>query len=267
MLLKSSGDWGLAIRYEGVKADIQGVLHKANRPKEGPAYDMFVKADALRLSNCHKESIGYYLNSLLINRDNAEAYFGLGVAYKHVRNYDKAVESLEKAKKLSYFDYKIHYELGICYLINGCFCPAIKHLVNSIRLNPKNLEAQIQLGMAHEMIEEDDMALMIYQKIIETNPSFLRAYAQKAALYMNLGMYQESAQVFRKILKINPDYYRAYLGIGICCDKFGKQVDAVRYYKKFLTLKPRSKNAQDVRKRLEVIKQEYSSRDCHLQVV
>ena len=92
----------------------------------------------------------------------------------------------------------------------------------------------MQLALVHEMIEEDDMALMIYQKIIETNPEYIRAYIQKATLYMHIEDYLNSAKVFKKVLRLNPDYYRAYLALGICMEKLGNSIAAKRFYKKYL---------------------------------
>lgn len=215
------------------------------------AYKLFVNADALRLANCHKEAIGKYLNSILLDRDNVDSYYGLGVCYKKMERIDKAIEVFEKAKKLREMDFSIYYELGVCYLVSGDVCSAMKNLIKSLKLNPKNLNAQIQLALSHEILGENDMALMIYQKIIETSPSYIKAYNHKSALLMSMEDYQEAGLVFNKILKINSDYYRAYLGIGICFDKLGKCVDAARYYKKFLSYKPNSHHAPFVKKRLK----------------
>lgn len=220
------------------------------------AYQLCVKADALRLANLHQDAISRYLNSILIDRDNADSYYGLGVCYKHLSNFDKAISALEKAKKIREMDYNIYYELGICYLLKGETCLSMKNLIKSLKLNPSNLDAQIQLAIAHEIVEENEIALMIYQKIIETSPSFIKAYNHKSALLMNMGDYFEASIVFNKILKLNPDYYRAYLGIGICFDKMDKSADAMRYYKKFIDRKPNSHHASFVKSRIIKLKSE-----------
>jgi tetratricopeptide (TPR) repeat protein len=51
------------------------------------------------------------------------------------------------------------------------------------------------------------MALLIYQKIIDTTPYYIKAYHHKSALLMSMEQYLEASIVFNKILKINPDYY------------------------------------------------------------
>ena len=148
----------------------------------------------------------------------------------------------------------ICFEISKCFMRMGLPCVASVSLKETILLDKNNLEAKLQLGVAHELMGEAQMALMVYQRIIEEHPSFLKAYQHKAALLVELNLYQEAASVFCELIKINPRYYKAVLGIGICFDKLGKTSSALRYYKKFLQLKPNSANAPDVISRMEQIK-------------
>lgn len=250
---------------EEIKSNMSNFATNPNLEAPSMAYQLCVKADALRLANLHQDAVSRYLNAILIDRNNADSYYGLGVCYKQLNNLEKAIDALEKSKKIREFDYATHYELGICYLLSGCPCKAVKNLITSIRLNHNNINAQIQLAIAHELMEENDMALMIYEKIIETTPSYIKAYNHKSALLMNTGDYYDASQVFNKILKLNPEYHRAYLGIGICFDKMGKNSDAIRYYKRFLEKKPYSHHASYVKQRLEDLKT--NKKDSHLKLV
>ena len=134
-------------------------------------------------------------------------------------------------------------------------------------INKENLEAQIQLAIAHELVEEEDLSLMIYNKIIETNPEFLKAYYNKAAMLMGMGNYMEASRTFFQLIKKNPDYYKAYLGIAMSFDKMSKFKDAVRYYKKFLTLKQFSEDAAFARTRINELRTEYFSRENRFTLV
>ncbi len=58
------------------------------------------KADSLREKKSFKEAISTYLNSVLIDRNNAETYLGLGICYKSLGKINKAIEYLEKAALL-----------------------------------------------------------------------------------------------------------------------------------------------------------------------
>lgn len=127
--------------------------------------------------------------------------------------------------------------------MEGIPCGAIKNFVQAIQINPENPDAILQLGISHELCEEYDMALMIYQKLIENSPKFIKAYEHKSTLLMKLDNYKEASLLLNQVIKLNPDYYRAYLGIATCFDKLGRRVDAQRYYRKFLLKKPNSHQA------------------------
>ena len=210
----------------------------------------FTQAEELRLKNKNKEAIDKYLHSILINKDNPTSYLGLGIAYKSIKNYDKAILNLKKAEKLMPLDFTVQKELALCNIINGDFENGMKYLINSIKIEPDNIEMQMQLALVHEMIEEEDMALMIYQKIIETKPDYTRAYIQKATLYMYLEDYLNCAKIFNKVIKLKPDYYRAFFALGICYDKLGNTSAAKRYYKKYLKLSSNIENNREISKRL-----------------
>ena len=158
----------------------------------------------------------------------------------HMDCIDKAVETLEKAKKIEPNNPDICFEISKCFMRMGLPCVASVSLKETILLDKNNLEAKLQLGVAHELMGEAQMALMVYQRIIEEHPSFLKAYQHKAALLVELNLYQEAASVFCELIKINPRYYMAVLGIGICFDKLEKYTKAIRFYKKYISNKPHS---------------------------
>lgn len=188
----------------------------------------------------YKSAIAPYLNSILINKKNIKTYIGISKAYKGLKDYEKAIKYLKDAEKFEKVNFEVYYELVINYLLCAKPYLTVEYFRRAIKLNPKNLNAQIQLAIAHELLDEPDISLMIYDKIIEEKPGFILCYNHKAGLYMQLGEFEEAARVFKQILKINPKYFRANLGLGICFDKLKRQHFAVRYYKKYIAQKPNS---------------------------
>ena len=230
------------------------LVKKTSEPDMKKAYKLLVKADALRLNKMFQESVKHYLSALMIERNNIQIYIGLAESYLHLGNYDKAIETLEKAKKIEPNNGDIPFEIGKCFMRMGLPCVAVVNLKEAILLDKENIEAQLQLGVAHELMEEYELALMVYQRIMEKHPSFLKAYQHQAALLVELKEHQEAASVFVQLIKINPHYYKAYLGIGICFDKMGKTSSAIRYYKKFLVLKQFSEDSLFARQRIKDLK-------------
>ena len=162
---------------------------------------------------------------------------------------------LEKLTQLDESNDKYYLEMGICYLSDGQPAEAIPHLVKAIVINKENLEAQIQLAIAHELVEEPELSLMIYDKLIETNPEYLKAYYNKAAMLMGMGEFLEASKTFFKLIKRNPSYYKAYLGIAMSFDKLSRYKDAIRYYKKFLELKKFSEDAVFAQQRIKELRE------------
>lgn len=218
------------------------------------SFVLCTQADALRSTMMFKESIPKYLRAILLNRENLEAYYGLALSYKHLQEFSKAISTLEKALKIDDKNKDINYELGICLLLDGKPTEAMQILREAITLDNKNLNAQVQLAIAHELCDEDEMALLIYDKINEEAPDYFKAHQHKAALLMSLEEYKEACSIFYQILKLNPKYEKAILGIGICFDKLKRFTDAVRYYRKFLLSMPNSEHFEHVRERISKIK-------------
>ncbi len=250
-----------------VRENYSKASNKVSLPIKSRSYELCIKADALRFSKLYKESVKCYLDSIMLDRNHQEAYWGLASSYKYLTKYKKAENVLEKLTKLDDQNDKYFFELGVCCLSDGRPEDAIPYLIKAIVLNKENLEAQIQLAIAHELVDEPELSLMIYNKLIETNPEFLKAYYNKGAMLMGMGNFSEASKVFFQLLKRNPDYYKAYLGIAMSFDKLEKYSDAIRYYKKFLGLKEFSEDAVFAKKRIEELKEKLPAKKNFLKII
>lgn len=244
--------------------DLTSVSHKK---KLNTGLDYFIKAETLRNSELYNESVKFYLSSILIENDNFKCYFGLALAYKHIHEYEKAIKTLNRAKKINSHSYELHYELGVLYLLCENPIAAMKELKNAIMLDKKRVDAQIQLAKAHEVLGEEDMSLLIYKRVIEFFPSSVSAYSGLANLYMNNHKYFEAGSVYKQLLKINPNFPQAYFALGVCFEKLGKINDAIRYFRKFAEFKPNSINSAEVKRHLEKLKLKITDHSKDLKVI
>lgn len=238
-----------------IENNLAKAINNVTMPKKSRSYELCVKADALRFAKSYRESVKFYLDSIMMDRNHQEAYWGLAVSYKYLTEYKKSIKMLEKLTELDENNDKYHFEIGVCYLSDGQPAEAIPHLIRAIVINKENLEAQIQLAIAHELVEEPELSLMIYDKLIETNPGYLKAYYNKAAMLMGMGNFLDASTTFFKLIKRNPSYYKAYLGIAMSFDKLARYKDAIRYYKKFLELKTLSEDAVFARQRIKELRE------------
>ena len=202
--------------------------------------------DSFMLKNEYRKAVKEYLISLMIDKNNVPAIKGASKAYKNLKEYDKAIKHLKKAKNIYGFDSEIYYELGLNYLLVGNNEHAQKNFKRTIKLRPDDKNAQVKLALTHELSGEDEMAILVYNTIIEKNPNYIPAIYSLANLYIEKEDFESAIILFKEILKINRDYYRAYLGIGLCFDRLGNYIHATRYYKKYISYKPNSQTAKSL---------------------
>ena len=202
--------------------------------------------DSFMLKNEYRKAVKEYLVSLMIDKNNLMACKGASKAYKNLKEYDKAIKHLKNARNIYGFDSEIYYELGLNYLLSADNANAQKNFIRTIKLQPDNKNAQIKLALTHELSGEEDMAILVYNRIIENYPYFIPALSSLAGLYIEKCKFIHAIKLYRKILSINKEYYRAYLGLGLCFDKMGKYTNAIRFYKKYIAYKPKSQTAKSL---------------------
>lgn len=236
----------------------------SKKKKLSTGLEYFIKAETLRKSELFNESVKFYLSSLLIESDNFKCYFGLAMAYKHIHEYEKAIKTLVKAKKINSKSFDLHNELGILYLLCENPQAAMKEFKSAIMIDKNRPEAQIQLAKAHEVLGDDDMAEMIYKRIIDFFPTNTSAYNNLATLYMKYEKYLDAGAIYKQLLKINPNFPQAYFAIGICYEKLGKINDSIRYFRKFSNLNPNSINSTEVKRHLSKLKSKNLERENNI---
>ena len=198
------------------------------------------------LKNEYRKAVKEYLVSLMIDKNNVYACKGASKAYKNLKEYDKAIKHLKNAINIYGFDSEIYYELGLNYLLNADNLNAQKNFIRTIKLEPNNKNAQIKLALTHELSGESDMAILVYNAIIEKYPQYIPAMSNLASLYIEQEKYKKAICLFKKILKINDQYYRAFLGLGLCLDRMEKYTYAIRFYKKYIAFKPHSQTTKSL---------------------
>ena len=67
-------------KQENLAKAVNGVTS----PIKSRSYELCVKADAMRFSKLYKESVKCYLDSIMMDRNHQEAYWGLASSYKYL---------------------------------------------------------------------------------------------------------------------------------------------------------------------------------------
>ncbi len=114
---------------------------------------------ALKLAPTQHEILNNYGNLLRASNRNKEAKEQFKAALEATPNFVEA-----------------HYNLGLLFLEEQDFMPALAHLQRVLKHNPKNLQARIAAAEAYRLQNQPDQALTLLQlNESQASPMFLRA--------------------------------------------------------------------------------------------
>jgi tetratricopeptide (TPR) repeat protein len=177
----------------------------------------------------YDEAIGYYKASIRMNKGSADAYFGLGLAFKGIEDYPAARDQFEIALAFDPKFAQAHFEMGQIYLAEDDRINAAVHFAEAAMLAPDNelpAEALASLGTVEEWEAKARGALA--------------SGDTEAAL--------EAALITRALVQDEPDYIILH---GEVLEVMGERDIALDVYAEALALAPDDPAAKAAIARLE----------------
>ena len=104
-------------------------------------------------------------------------------------------KKLERAREK---DPRYQYNMGLFYLNSGQVDPAIKHLNESLNLDPRNYLALNALGLAHSMKGELQQSVKYFMECLKINPTLAEAHNNLGSVYQEMKLYDKAEDEFVK---------------------------------------------------------------------
>jgi tetratricopeptide (TPR) repeat protein len=132
----------------------------------------------------YEHSRTFTLKALDADQKYATAYNQLGYLYSRVREYDKAIEAMEKYVKLLPNEPNPHDSYGEMLRLSGRFDDALAQYHIALKIDPTFYISQKELGETYALMGQGERAREEYAKAVQEAPgSGLKAeYMQKAAM-------------------------------------------------------------------------------------
>jgi len=164
------------------------------------------------------KGIEFLEKSLAVIDYDPEVWTHLGIAYSQKGEFQKALDSYEKALSLDNTDALIYNNLGF--------------LQFSIFLQTKN-------------IQNHTRALESYRKAIELDPGLASAYNGLGGVYKVMGQIDNAISVWEKALELDPDYDFPVYNLGVAYFEKGNKAQALKYFERYLLLKNKTLSFED----------------------
>lgn len=157
---------------------------------------------------------------------NQKALMMKGCIYKEQNDTTNAVLAFRRLIEL-YPDYEPAYEeLGLLYSQRGNKL-GLEYLNTALQLQPDNILVLYALGMFYQNVEDADKANEYYVKILEKDPTYKYAWFNRG--WMELVLYEDynnAADFFSKAIECDSTYAEAYYNLGLAYQQLGQATAA-----------------------------------------
>ncbi len=128
------------------------------------------------------------------------------------------------------------YLTGLLYLNNKDYVNAEQSLVRATQLDPKNVDAWLDLGTAYYKTGKRDKEGLAYKKAIELRPTSEDAHYLLGTWYEDRGEFDLAAEEFRRAISLDPKNEGALFDLALLELIRGRRTEAMQAYQQLKRL-------------------------------
>ena len=179
----------------------------------------------------------------LARPQDAQAWFGLGIAYGNLKQTDKAIEAYREALRINPEHADAWISLGNAYGRLKQIDKAIEAFLEALRINPEYAEAWSNLGNAYDDLKQTDKAIAAHREALRINPEHADAWNNLGAAYGRLKQTDGAIAAFREALRINPEHADAWNNLGVTHRDLKQTDKAIAAFREALRINPEHADA------------------------
>jgi len=178
----------------------------------------------------YDKAIDYYTRAQTYDNKNPDIFKNLSLAYRHKKDFDKALESAQKSSSLKSDDAGSKKLMGDIYFEKGMYDEAISQYQGILDKTPENPAVLYNMGSAL-MAKGDEFAAMEYFKkagaVDRIGEVAHRAYSRLGTIYIERKNYEEARKYLKEAASIRPNDAVNRYNLGIAYLKLGKREEAM----------------------------------------
>ncbi|MCZ6712902.1 MAG: tetratricopeptide repeat protein [Deltaproteobacteria bacterium] len=172
------------------------------------------------------------------DRVRAETHRQLGEIKLARHEVELAIREYRNALKLYQKDPETHFGVSEAYRRKGVFDLAEHHLQQTLRLDPANVDARLNLGVVYLQMERWQDAIRVNSTLIK-DPTFYRpgrALVNRGWAHYKSGNAELAQRDYSEALKQGGARVYAHMNLGILYYSRGETVDAVNEFERVVEL-------------------------------
>lgn len=138
----------------------------------------------------------------------------LAVAYTNIGRYQEALQRGDLAIRQDPMDASVRraYAYPLTYV--GRYTDAIQQLEQAIAINPNIPAPYFELASLYRRLDDEEMAVAIFDRLIELDPTNAKAYLRKCETLAAVGLFRRAEPFCETALQLDPQYADAYRMLG-----------------------------------------------------
>jgi len=143
----------------------------------------------------------------------------------HAAEFKEAEQQAIYFLKTSPQNARLWFMLGVAQQSQGKLLPAVGALLESIGLEPQNINAINACALCYQLLKKSELAHQMMLKAFALAPDDPQVISNLASSYEQLGQFQEALDHYDLALKYDPDYLMAWQNRGILLKVLDRKAD------------------------------------------
>ena len=186
-----------------------------------------------------------YLAVLALDPNHFDALHLLGLVAALNKDYEKAIELIQRAVLIRPLSATANLNLGIAFYESKRFELAIKCFDRAIDNDSHCIEAFFYRGLVNQEIQRIEYAKADYEIVISLKPHHVGALFNLGKLLQDQLDYEEALILYEKVIAVDPKMFMAYNNRGYIYHRVRKFKEACSDYLKALSINPKYPEAHN----------------------
>ncbi len=168
------------------------------------------------------------------------------------KQYDKAVELLQKAERVAPNDATPPYEMGMVYYLQGKYTEALPFFRKSVNGNYVNITdlQYAMLGNCYDLKTDSIQAVKTYEEGRKRFPNSGRLWTEEGNLHYTHRNYDKALCCFETAAKTAPEYASAFRNAASVWSMTEERFHCMMFAERFMNLEPGGKRNEGMSKML-----------------
>jgi len=186
----------------------------------------------------YRTAISIYEDTVAKRPANPRAWQGLGWEKNLARDYDGALQCLDRALKLPGDDANAYSDRGVVCQNLHRYEEALSDFNRALALKPNFADTYSNRSDLYIATGRFQLAVDDCDRAIELEPGSPRSYNNRGLALAGMRRYEEALHDYDRALALNPDLYEVWFNRALALSALGRDELAIRDYSQSVALKP-----------------------------